>query len=1203
MKKFFQACSRPAFLCPAAAFLILFILCPFILLPAAHAQNVAELYSAEGQIEGRLGAAAGWSHIEQGQKFDSDDSVRTLAESRAGIRFNSGYLVRMSENTVIKFNQAGNQQQHGKISVVDGIGHFFSRKPKEFPDINTPHVSASVRGTEFVVDVRRDSTLISVLDGAVEAENSFGSVRLGKGEQALTRAGSAPVKQLIVHPNDAVQWALYYPAVFHEEDFADFWSAATAAEREGIAAMNQGLFGQAEKAFSGSSWTAVFAKALLSYRRGRTADAVGTLRSFTGRHPAGMLLLEGSLLLSAGQAAEAEQVFARAEAELSSTPAAAQPRLRSLLEAERSVIRLTAGETSTAESLALAAQSSDADSPAATLALSFVRQAQFRLADAEAAVRRTLDLQPDNVIAKARLAELLLAAGKRNEAVSVAESAQKLDPENAYVLSVLGFAELSRYRSAEAAEYFRRAVKSDSGFALPLLGLGLAEIRQGDLEGGRILLEKAVLLDPTVSLYRSYLGKAYYEEERDGMDEHEFQRAIDLDPLDPTPYLYRAFSRLADHRPVEALEDLQQSADMNDNRGVFRSRLLLDQDQATRSSGLGQIYSRLGFSELARIEATRALNLDYSNYSAHFLLADLYRDTHLNSRAQVTENLLGRLLSPVTFNANDVNLGGEASLNEYTTLFDRPTERARTQGYVRTQTDAFGGQVDYTMNTETLGLNLGYAGSYRGGFRDNDWLRTHQLFNLGQYALSPDDTLVWDAALTAQDQGDIVVNFDPHDEDADYESKFDGALIRTGYHRRIGPGLNFLSQIFYNYGDYDGRDGDNDQRLSFLQVRDGAAVLTPDPFSFDGRTDEITGIKQHLSRADAEMIWDTEAASLVVGSSVSVENLKSEENGSISNTGSEPVLAFLQGLPLSSNSEVDEYSNQDYAYLTFHLTPWLDLNSGLTYSWLKYGDNSFALPYSDETFTRDQWGPKAGLVAQLGKNATARLAYSRSLDRTGRGGLGPLEPTFVGGFNQVYDGVRGSSQDLYAAGLDFKLGRRSFTGVSYQRRNLDAALPIVSGGLDYDRANGTTDVIDMLERINGGADIDRVNVYLYQIFNSQFAGTLDYNFERFDENDPFPETQTNTAAARLNYFHESGLFAFSRGTFRYQERAGVQDEKSTGDFWIFDAGIGYEFNHRHGAVALQLNNIFDRDFRYSAIADEDPLIPRFGAELNVNLNF
>ncbi len=52
---------------------------------------------------------------------------------------------------------------------------------------------------------------------------------------------------------------------------------------------------------------------------------------------------------------------------------------------------------------------------------------------------------------------------------------------------------------------------------------------------------------------------------------------------------------------------MQRSIALNDNRAIFRSRLLLDEDLAVRSAGLGGIYRNLGFERLALIEGYQAI--------------------------------------------------------------------------------------------------------------------------------------------------------------------------------------------------------------------------------------------------------------------------------------------------------------------------------------------------------------------------------------------------------------------------------------------------------------------------------------------------------------------------------------------------------------------------------------------------------------------
>ena len=98
-----------------------------------------------------------------------------------------------------------------------------------------------------------------------------------------------------------------------------------------------------------------------------------------------------------------------------------------------------------------------------------------------------------------------------------------------------------------------------------------------------------------------------------------------LDPNDPTAWLYSALLNDQLNCINQAIKDLEHSEDLNGNRAVFRSKFLLDQDQAVRSANLALIYEDAGLSDVAVREATKALGDDYANYSAHLFLSEHLR--------------------------------------------------------------------------------------------------------------------------------------------------------------------------------------------------------------------------------------------------------------------------------------------------------------------------------------------------------------------------------------------------------------------------------------------------------------------------------------------------------------------------------------------------------------------------------------------------
>src|SRR4029079_10863330 len=120
-------------------------------------------------------------------------------------------------------------------------------------------------------------------------------------------------------------------------------------------------------------------------------------------------------------------------------------------------------------------------------------------------------------------------------------------------------------------------------------------------------LQTAAILEPTRSLVRSYVGKAFAELGDERLAHKELDYAAALDPNDPTAWLYLALLKQQENRINEATSDLEASQERNDNRSLFRSRLLLDEDRAVRSANLASIYRDAGMFDVSVHEASRAV--------------------------------------------------------------------------------------------------------------------------------------------------------------------------------------------------------------------------------------------------------------------------------------------------------------------------------------------------------------------------------------------------------------------------------------------------------------------------------------------------------------------------------------------------------------------------------------------------------------------
>ncbi len=442
--------------------------------------------------------------------------------------------------------------------------------------------------------------------------------------------------------------------------------------------------------------------------------------------------------------------------------------------AERSVLRMVQGQLDEAMRDADRAVDLAPASASALIAQSYVRQAAFDLDGSRRSLEQAIEAEPENALAHARLSEILLSIGDRDGAVEAAGRAEELAPDLARAQTVLGFAALAAIDVETASRAFDRAIALDSADPLPRLGRGLALIRDGDLEAGRGEIEIAAGLDPNHSLLRSYLGKAYFEERRDPRAGDQYDIAKTLDPNDPTPWFYDAIRKQLDNRPVEALKDLEAAIAKNDNRAVYRSRLLLDQDRGSRGASLARIYDDLGFEQLALNRATGSLADDPGNHSAHRFLSDAYAGQPRHEVARASELLQSQLLQPLNINPappsqafTDLNVtagGGpaEAGFNEFHPLFERDRLQAIGSVFVGDH-DTFGDEIVVSGLVDRFAVSAGQFHSETDGFRDNNDVENDLYDLFFQAAVTPKLNLQAEYRRRETEQGDLFSNFDLDD--------------------------------------------------------------------------------------------------------------------------------------------------------------------------------------------------------------------------------------------------------------------------------------------------------------------------------------------------------------------------------------------------------------------------------------------------------
>src|SRR5262245_1675745 len=202
----------------APAFLACSALASITSVARAAGEPVGKVASVQNKVETKASSAGDWTAATLQQSLNELDRIRTGPASRAAILYSDQTLQRINEKSEVEVLPPG-ADNPGVLRLISGTHYFSSRTPKEYNRIQTPAVTAAIRGTEFVVEIGDGGvTTITMLEGVVEASNPQGQVEVTAGEQAYVEMGKAPVKRIVVHPRDAVAWSLYYPRVIGKND-------------------------------------------------------------------------------------------------------------------------------------------------------------------------------------------------------------------------------------------------------------------------------------------------------------------------------------------------------------------------------------------------------------------------------------------------------------------------------------------------------------------------------------------------------------------------------------------------------------------------------------------------------------------------------------------------------------------------------------------------------------------------------------------------------------------------------------------------------------------------------------------------------------------------------------------------------------------------------------------------------------------------
>jgi Tfp pilus assembly protein PilF len=1150
----------------------------------ARETNAIRIVELQGAVEISPAGATTWVLTQTNQVLHPRDRLRTGPDSRVSLLWSDENVVPFGASTELEVLAPDATDAQPGLHLVRGIISFFHRDKPGRIRVVTRGAVAGIEGTEFVMAVDdKERTTLSVIDGKVRFGNEQATLVLTNGEQATADVGQAPARTAGFVANNILQWCFYYPAVLDPADL----SLASAEQKD-------------------------LTNSLAAYRAG---DLLTALSQYPpGRQPGSddERIYHAALLLSVGQVDKAETALGS----LSVTDPATHIQrlavaLRQLIAAVKHTTSSAAAPQLTTEFLADSyyQQSRGDRKTSLVLALQSAKQAAAK--------------SPQFGFAWERVAELEFSFGHNDAAEEALEKSLALAPRNAQAVALKGFLLAAQGKTRDALASFQAAIDLDSALGNAWLGHGLCRIRLGDDRGGRADLLVAAALEPQRAELRSYLGKAYGNIGDFSLATRELHLAQKLDPQDPTAFLYSALLNQENNRINEAIRDLEKSEALNNNRSVYRSQQLLDQDQAVRGANLAGMYHDAGMDEVAQREAARAVNYDYGNYSAHLFLANSYYQlsdpNQVNLRYETpteSEFLLANLLAPVSVGP----LSPAISQQEYSKLFDRNGAGvvSSTEYLSRGAWSESGVQYGTFDN-----FNYGFSGLYQSdpGQRHNEDI-TEQSISLNvKVQLTPKDSAYFLLQYNKTSGGDLSGLYDPK-QATDSTYRFDEKqepILGIGYHHEWAPGVHTLvfgARLADNFS------FTNLTQPSLLMVSPGSVLKGIDGIT----TQEILQNRLEIYSGEVQQIFQQPEHNTILGARAQYGNIKTENTQGETTFPAffDPDGTFRPAAQQNVNSVFRRFSF--YGYHQWEITDWLELIGGATYDRITFPENFRTAPVSGTEKTVDAVSPKAGMILRPLPDTVIRFAYTRSLAGASIDQSYQLEPSQVAGFVQSFRSIipesiaganAGAKFETFGLSLEQKFHTRTYLGLSGELLNSDVRrtdgafnylppaepFPVVTGlreHLKY-REPSLSFTANQLVGNNWSFGLrDRVSRAVYNDNFLGLPGNLFFN--------PFfqPHQRLEATLNQLNLFgifnHPCGVFAEGEAVWYAQSNDGYKGTEPGDNFWQINAFVGYRFPRRRAELTLGILNLADQNYKlnplnlYSELPRSRTLLVR----LNVN---
>jgi outer membrane receptor protein involved in Fe transport len=355
---------------------------------------------------------------------------------------------------------------------------------------------------------------------------------------------------------------------------------------------------------------------------------------------------------------------------------------------------------------------------------------------------------------------------------------------------------------------------------------------------------------------------------------------------------------------------------------------------------------------------------------------------------------------------------------------------------------------------------------------------------------------------------------------------------------------------------------------------------------------------------------------------------------------------FYPGTLYSTNVQMNFERFSAYGYESWQLFDPLLVVGGISYDRITFPRNWNSSPVSNETQSKEQVSPKAGIVWTPGRNTTVRFAYTRSLTGMSLDQSTRIEPTQVAGLNQSYrnvisDSIAGATSgarlETYGLSLEQKFETGTYLGVSGELLYSDVSrlfgsyLNDLDNPANPDYMSVYSPDFKVRERLHSRER--SLIVTADQLIDKEWTVGARYRLTQANLNDDFPdvwedvpldaidiyphkrlESLLHQLNLHVNFNHVSGFFSTFEAVWYLQDNSGFLYRPSTSsgvfwqetdkgdEFWQFNLIGGYRFYHRRAIISAGVLNLTDQNYHLSPLTyyNEMPRERTFVARFQLN---